>query len=113
MLQRLNKLYLKFSPSFNLCPDTIPLTVKEHMFYCGFMPDRLQQALSRFRADRRPADGNGSAAARISAAAFRAAVEERLRGLEREMADLKGRLNGLIVLVAGTVIAQVILKLAQ
>lgn len=77
------------------------------------MSNRLQHAVSRFRPDRRPSEENGGAAARISAAAFRAAVEERLRGLEREMADVKGRLNGLIVLVTGSVIAQVILKLVQ
>jgi len=48
-----------------------------------------------------------------SAAAFRAAVEERLRALEREMAEVKGRVNGLIFLIAGTVAAQVILRLIQ
>ncbi len=77
------------------------------------MPDPLQRALSRFRPTTRPPDGDASAAARISAAAFRAAVEQRLRNLERDMADLKGRLNGLIFLVAGTVITQVVLKLVQ
>ena len=50
---------------------------------------------------------------RGSAAAFRAAVEERLRALEREMAEVKGRVNGLIFLIAGTVVAQVILRLIE
>lgn len=50
---------------------------------------------------------------RGSAAAFRAAVQERLRALEREMAEVKGRVNGLIFLIAGTVAAQVILRLIQ
>ena len=50
---------------------------------------------------------------RGSAAAFRAAVEERLRALEREMAEVKGRVNGLIFLIAGTVVAQIILRLIQ
>ena len=76
------------------------------------MTVRLKRAIARFQPDSRSPGGNG-AAARISAAAFRAAVEERLRNLERDMADLKGRLNGLIFLVAGTVITQVILKLVQ
>jgi hypothetical protein len=40
-------------------------------------------------------------------------VEQRLHNLERDVGDLKGRLNGLILLVTGTVIAQLILKLAQ
>jgi hypothetical protein len=48
-----------------------------------------------------------------SAAAFRASVEERLRALEREMAEVKGRVNGLIFLIAGTVATQVILRLIQ
>jgi hypothetical protein len=48
-----------------------------------------------------------------SAAAFRAAVEERLRALEREMAEVKSRVNGLIFLIAGTVATQVILRLIQ
>ena len=77
------------------------------------MSEQLRRAISRFRPDRRPPDGDAGTAARISAAAFRAAVEQRLRNLEREMGDLKGRLNGLIFLVAGTVITQVILKLVQ
>jgi hypothetical protein len=58
-----------------------------------------------------PARRRGSP--RGSAAAFRASVEERLRALEREMAEVKGRINGLIFLIAGTVAAQVILRLIQ
>jgi hypothetical protein len=50
---------------------------------------------------------------RGSAAAFRASVEERLRALERELAEVKGRVNGLIFLIAGTVAAQVILRLIE
>ena len=46
----------------------------------------------------------------VSAAAFRAAVELRLANLEREVGDLKGRLNGLIFVVLGAVISQVVLR---
>ena len=49
----------------------------------------------------------------MSAAAFRTAVELRLGNVERELGEVKGRVNGLIFLVAGTVIAQVVLKLVQ
>lgn len=45
-------------------------------------------------------------------AAFRARVEERLRGLEGELADVKTRLNGLFLMIASTVLAQVLLKVA-
>ncbi len=80
------------------------------------MSDRLQQALARFRPDRRPSgrrrpNGGGGANARISAAEFRAATEQRLRSLEREVAEVKGRINGLIFVVAGAVITQVVLRL--
>ena len=45
-------------------------------------------------------------------AAFRARVDERLRGMEAELADVKGRLNGLYLVMASTVLAQVLLKVA-
>lgn len=45
-------------------------------------------------------------------AAFRARVEERLRGLETELADVKSRLNGLYLVIASTVLAQVLLRVA-
>jgi hypothetical protein len=70
----------------------------------------LERALARF--GRRQHDGGGMPS-RISAAEFRAATEERLRSLEREVAEVKGRLNGLIFVVAGAVITQVVLKLIQ
>lgn len=44
-------------------------------------------------------------------AAFRAAVEERLRSLESQLDEVKSRLNGLLFFVAGTVITQVVLRL--
>jgi hypothetical protein len=43
-------------------------------------------------------------------AAFRAAVQERLRNLESEVSEIKARLNGLLFFIAGTVIAQVLLR---
>lgn len=70
----------------------------------------LERAIARFR---RPSGGPDAAPARISAAAFRASVEQRLRNLERDTGELKGRLNGLIFLVIGTVISQLLLKLVQ
>ena len=76
------------------------------------MPN-LERAIARFRPTGTTPHANGGAGGRVSAAAFRAAVEERLRNLEREVGDLKSRLNGLIFLVLGTVITQVVLKLVQ
>ncbi len=82
------------------------------------MPTALERALARFRPDGRPsgrpqADDGGDTRARISAAEFRAATEQRLRSLEREVAEVKGRVNGLIFVVAGAVITQVVLRLVQ
>jgi len=45
--------------------------------------------------------------------AFRARVEERLRNLEQQLAELKGRINGLLFLMVGAVLTQVILRLLQ
>jgi len=72
------------------------------------MADVLERAISRFR---RPPSTNGSAPRKQSAAAFRASVEFRLANLERDVGDLKGRINGLIFVVLGAVIAQVVLRL--
>jgi hypothetical protein len=44
-------------------------------------------------------------------AAFRAAVEERLRSLESQIGEVKTRLNGLLFFIASTVLAQVLLRL--
>jgi len=71
------------------------------------MPDSLERAIAHFRRTDRD---NGGAPRRISAGAFRAAVELRLANLEREVGDLKGRLSGLIFVVIAAVITQVVLK---
>lgn len=42
--------------------------------------------------------------------AFRASVEERLRGLERQLEEVKGRVNGLIFLLAGAVAAEFVMR---
>jgi len=51
--------------------------------------------------------------ARSSSAAFHAVVEERLRSLEKQLDEVKGRVNGLIFLIVGVVITQVVLGLVQ
>lgn len=68
--------------------------------------------MQRFRTPRADGDPDtrSDVAGRISTAAFRAAIEERMRNLERDLGDIKNRVNGLIFLVAGTVIAQLLLR---
>ena len=73
------------------------------------MTSELERAISRFRPSG-PSDEDGTAARRISAAVLRAAVEQRLSSLERDIGELKSRLNGLIFVVLGAVVTQVILK---
>lgn len=72
------------------------------------MTRALERALARFR--RRPGPPD-EGAARVSAAEFRAATHERLRALEREVGEVKRRLNGLLFAVAGAVLAQIALRL--
>ena len=67
----------------------------------------LDRAIARFR---HPAKANGRVPSRLSAAAFRTSVELRLANLERDIGDLKGRLNGLIFVVLGAVITQIVLR---
>ncbi len=52
-----------------------------------------------------------AATAAASTAAFRASVEQRLKSLEGDLAEVKNRLNGLLFLAAGTVLTQVVLHL--
>ncbi|TMB69021.1 MAG: hypothetical protein E6J43_05115 [Chloroflexi bacterium] len=72
------------------------------------MTDVLERAISRFR---RSSQKNGASPRRTSAASFRASVELRLSNLERDVGDVKGRISGLIFVVLGAVIAQVVLRL--
>jgi hypothetical protein len=74
------------------------------------MASRLEQALARFR--RRQTEAAKLPTGR-SRDAFRVRVEERLRNLEQQVSEIKGRVNGLIFLVAGTALTQVIMKLMQ
>ncbi|MEX0799849.1 MAG: hypothetical protein WD379_01365 [Dehalococcoidia bacterium] len=74
------------------------------------MSRALERAIARFR--RRP-DEPESGARALSAAEFRAATQERMRALEREIADVKARVNGLILALAGAVAAQVVLRLVE
>ena len=47
----------------------------------------------------------------MSAPAFRSIVAERLRLLERELAEVRARVNSLLFVVAGAVVTQLVLRL--
>jgi hypothetical protein len=68
---------------------------------------RLERTLARFARKPAPAEPIEM----LSAGAFRAVVDERLRNLERQLEELKTRINGLLFLIAGTVATQVIIRL--
>lgn len=55
-------------------------------------------------------NGSGRTRRLSEAAAFRARVDERLRSLEAEVAEVKTRINGLLFFIAGTVLAQGVLR---
>ena len=71
------------------------------------MTHALECAIARFRPPPQPAS---ELAGRVSAAAFRAMALERLRSVERDVAELKARVNGLIFVVLGAVVTQLILR---
>jgi len=75
------------------------------------MASKLERALAELRRRQRTAQKEGAEAG--SDDPFRAVVEERLHHLEQQLDELKGRVNGLIFLVAGTALTQVIIKLIQ
>jgi hypothetical protein len=47
----------------------------------------------------------------MSMPAFRSIVAERLRTLERDLGEVRTRVNGLLFVVAGAVVTQVLLRL--
>ena len=68
----------------------------------------LEQTLARFR---RTQKTEATRTDWLSPQAFRAVVDERLRSLEQQLDEVKGRVNGLLFLLAGTVAAQLILRI--
>jgi hypothetical protein len=79
-----------------------------------------QTGLSEAMADapteprRRPGSTGARARRRPSrTAACLAVLEERMANLERQIDELKGRVNGLIFLIVGAAAAQFILRLVQ
>ena len=70
---------------------------------------RLRELGERMRGSR--ASGNGEPLEAMSAPAFRAIVAQRLRALERDLAEVRTRVNGLLFVVAGAVVTQLVLRL--
>ena len=72
----------------------------------------LEHAIRRLGLRRRRASGGETAQLEsMSAPAFRGVVAERLRVLERDVGEVRARVNGLLFVVAGAVVTQVVLRL--
>jgi hypothetical protein len=74
----------------------------------------LREAFSRIvlaRRARRPQQLESPSLQEMAAPAFRAVVADRLRSLERDLAEVRARVNGLLFVVAGAVATQVVLRL--
>ncbi len=75
----------------------------------------LEGAIRRFVVRWRraaPADPAIAEIEAMTAPAFRVLVAERLRSVERDMAEVRARINGLLFVVAGAVVTQLVLRLA-
>jgi hypothetical protein len=70
--------------------------------------ERLEGALEELAKARR-AEQDRSAAPMT----FRAIMEERLDNLERQLEEVKGRVNGLLFLLAGAVATEIVLRLLR
>ena len=72
----------------------------------------IERAIRRFALRRRRASHVETAQLEsMSAPAFRGVVAERLRALERDVGEVRARVNGLLFVVAGAVVTQVVLRL--
>jgi hypothetical protein len=77
------------------------------------MAREIERAIAslRRRRDRAGRAAAEEAAAPPGGAAFRTGVDQRLRNVERQLDEVKGRVNGLLFLLAGAVATQVVLRL--
>ncbi len=75
------------------------------------MPREIERALAFFVQRRAQQRARASEPPAGDKASFRASVDLRLSNLERQLDELKGRINGLLFLLAGAVATQVVLKL--
>lgn len=76
----------------------------EHRDVAG---EALRRLIGRWRAARR---AQPDPLETMTPQAFRAVVAERLRALERDVAEVRARVNGLLFVVAGAVITQVLIR---
>lgn len=71
----------------------------------------LERAIGRLARRRREAQAAEQRLSSLSAPTFRALIDQRLRTLERDVAEVRTRINGLLFVVAGAAVTQVVLRL--
>ncbi len=67
----------------------------------------LKRAIAGLRGRPRPCQASLSVA---PGCAFGAVVEERLRGLQQQLDEVKGRVNGLVYTLVGAVVVEIVLR---
>ena len=75
-------------------------------------PEKLKETIKRLASGSRTV-GSPARVDMSPGCAFGAVIEQRLKDMERNLADLKARLNGLIFLVVGAVLVEVVLRLMR
>ena len=70
----------------------------------------LERAIAAFRKPKLPPSPDRQLV-ETSDVLFRAAVDLRLQNLERQLDELKGKINGLLFLLAGAVASNIVLRL--
>jgi hypothetical protein len=73
--------------------------------------DSLERAIADLGARWRRSRADDALVEGLTPAAFRAVVAQRLHALERDVAEVRARINGLMFVVAGAVVAQLVLRL--
>lgn len=74
------------------------------------MPREIERALAALLRRRKAAQAAPTEGP-PAGAAFRAVVYQRLGNLEEQLREVKGRVNGLIFLIAGAVVVQILQRL--
>ena len=72
---------------------------------------KLKETIGRLARLRRPTPGAASPLDPAPGCAFGTGVAERLKALEQGLGEVKGRLGGMIVVIIGAVVADLILRL--
>ena len=72
--------------------------------------ESLERALAGFARRRGEAAIDAERIEAMSPQAFRLLVAERLRTLERDLAEVRTRINGLLFVVVGAVVTQVVMR---